>query len=677
DASSWGGPSRTLFVHGIANTDWRNVNGGDGFEPQIDPTDPNIVYAQSQHAGLVRYDWRTTERVTIVPQPASGEYEYTWNWATPLLISPHNPRRLYIAAEKVFRSDDRGDNWQIISPDLTRDIDRNELPIMDRIWSMDALQKNRGVSRYGAAIALAESPLQEGLLYVGTDDGRISVTEDGGEKWRSLDRISGVPDLTYVEEIIASNHDVGVAYATLDNHKRGDYRPYVFVTRDKGKNWRSIAGNLPDRGSVHSIVEDHVDPNLLFVGTEFGLFFTQDGGKNWLPLRGNFPVISVRDLEIQRRENDLVVGTYGRGIYILDDYSPLRRSVESVTSAAATLFLVKDALLYIVGDKWNTGQAIGDVGPSGMAFFNSPNPPYGAVFTYFLRDGFETARNIRRTEERRVQKKGGDNPYPSWEDLRQEDSEQAPVIVFTIRDDSGVVVRRIVAPSSEGIHRVNWDLRFPAPHAVDPERSTFRAPWSGQQQGPLVLPGQYSVEMSAHVRNEFIKLADAQTFTVEELKLSPEAAEDRESLLAFQQKSADLFRRVSGASLLIREHTARIVTMRDALVRTPNAGEDAHAKLAGLSQRLADINILMSGDQSVQSRNEAAAWSLRRRAGSLLANWDSQSKTTGTERRAYEIAAEEFDRVGAMLAELDDLLTAFETEMNDLGAPWTPSRRLN
>lgn len=677
DASTWGGPSRTLFMHGIANTDWRNVRGGDGFEPQIDPTDPNIVYAQSQHAGLVRYDWRTTERVQIVPQPQSGEEEFTWNWATPLIISPHDSRRLYIAAEKVFRSDDRGDNWRVISPDLTRGIDRNELPIMDRVWSVDALQKNGGVSRYGAAIALSESSLQEGLIYVGLDDGRISVTDDGGENWRSIDRVSNVPDMTYVGDILASQHDVDVAYATLDNHKRGDYKPYVFVTRNQGRSWQSIAANLPDRGSVHTIVEDHVDPQLLMVGTEFGIFYTQNAGRNWHAIRGNFPTIAVRDLEIQQRESDLVVGTYGRGIYILDDYSPLRSQANAVEAAEATLFPIRDALLYIVGDKWNSGQAIGDVGASGAAFFNSPNPPFGATFSYYLNDGIKSAADIRRESEKQAQRQGDDNHYPTWDTLRGEDAEEPVALVFAIRDSGGNVVRRIIAPHDKGLHRVSWDLRYPAPHPVELEKDGFRAPWQDKPTGPLVLPGQYSVTIEAHADNTHRLLLPSQSFDVRELRLSPEVTEDRESLLTFQRQAAELYRSVSAAVGIVEEFEIRIDSLQLALLNTPAEGEELHRRLRELRAGLSSISILLLGDRTVQSRREAAPWSLQRRASSLLGNWHSQSPTTGTQMKAYEIASAEYAEVSEQIRRLSERLSRFEVDINDIGAPWTPGRRLN
>lgn len=677
DASTWGGPSRTLFMHGIANSDWRNVQGGDGFEPQIDPTDPNIVYAQAQHAGLVRYDWRTTERVAIVPQPESGEQEFTWNWATPLIISRHDPHRLYIAAEKLFRSDDRGDSWRVVSPDLTRGIDRNALQIMGRVWSVDALQKGRGVSRYGAAIGLSESPLQEGLIYVGMDDGRLNVTENGGEDWRSLDRIPGVPDLTYISDVLASQHDANVAYMTLDNHKRGDYAPYVYVTRNQGRSWRSIAGDLPQRGSVHTIVEDHVDPDLLFVGTEFGIWFTQDGGSNWLQLRGNFPTIAVRDLEIQSRENDLVAGTYGRGIYILDDYSPLRTPVATVRDAKATLFPVRDALLYIEGDKWTAGQAIGGVGASGAAFFAAPNPPFGAVFTYYLRDGLKSSREQRRDAEREVQKEGGDNPWPDWDTLRAEDYEEAPALVFTITDNEGEIVRRLSGPHEKGIHRLAWNLRYPPPDPIVTDADEFIAPWAREEVGPLVLPGAYRVSATAHANGEHVEVMAARTFNIRELILSPEGAADRATVLQFQQESAGLYRRIAGAVELAKDYASRLSAMETALQNAPGAAPDMHVSLRALSLRLKEIDVILTGDSTVRERHEAVPWSVERRASSLLENWQTQSPITGTDRKAYGIARDEFANVSEQMRQFGLDMEAFGQRLDAVGAPWSPGRQLH
>ncbi|MEO1028565.1 MAG: glycosyl hydrolase, partial [Pseudomonadota bacterium] len=550
DNNSLCGPSRTTVKHGITNSDWHIVLGGDGYKPQIDPRDPNTVYTQYQYGGLARYDRRTQERVFLTPQPEAGEPAYKWNWNTPILISPHNPERIYYAAEYLFASDDRGNNWEKISPDLTRQIDRNQLDVMGRVWSVDAIAKNDSTSIYGAAIGLSESPLVEGLIYVSTDDGVISITEDNGANWRRVESIRGVPDMTLVEDIIASQTDPNVAYAVFDNHKRGDHKPYVYRTDNRGRTWRPIMGDLPEFGAAHTIAEDHVDPNLLFLGTEFGLFYTQDRGESWHQLKSKFPTIGVRDLEIQRRESDLVVGTFGRSIYVLDDYSPLRTSADTVNGQEATLFPVRDPWLYVEGDLWGTYG--GAKASNGDNFWFAENPPFGAVVTYNLRDGLKSLRDTRLEEERKVQKEGGDNPYPAWDTLRAEDREDKPAIMLTVRDASGNVVRRMTAPSKKGLHRVAWDLRYAAP---DPARlkPASASPFSNPPVGPMVVPGTYTVQLSKRINGVETQLTTPQSFTVKQLEDSPEIADDPAAVLAFQQETAELSRKVSGANASMGE----------------------------------------------------------------------------------------------------------------------------
>lgn len=319
DNFTLGGPARNRSQNGITNPDWFVAQGGDGFHCRADPKDPNTVYAEAQYGVLVRYDRRNGQGMGIQPQPGKGEPPLRWNWDSPLLISPHAHTRLYFAANKVFRSNDRGNSWKAISPDLTRQLERNRLPVMDKVWGAEAVAKNLSTSFYGNITALAESPKQEGLLYAGTDDGLVQVTEDG-ERWRKIEKFPDVPERTYVARLLASQHDATTVYAAFDNHKNADFAPYLLKSADAGKSWKSIKGDLPANGPVLAVAEDHVDPNLLFVGTEFGLFVTLDGGKKWVRLKGGLPTIAVRDLAIQRQMNDLAVGTFGRGIYILDDY---------------------------------------------------------------------------------------------------------------------------------------------------------------------------------------------------------------------------------------------------------------------------------------------------------------------------------------------------------------------
>ncbi|MEO1309808.1 MAG: glycosyl hydrolase [Pseudomonadota bacterium] len=668
DNNSLCGPSRTTVEHGVTNSDWWIVLGGDGYKPQIDPRDPNIVYAQYQYGGLARYDKRTQDALYITPNPPSGENDYKWNWNTPLLISPHNPDRIYYAAEKVFRSDDRGNSWQAISPDLTRKLDRNTLKVMGRVWSVDAIAKNDSTSIYGSVIGFSESPVKAGLLYAGTDDGVISVSEDGGENWRSVRSFPGVPDMSLVEDVIASVHDENVAYAVFDNHKRGDYKPYVYKTTNKGKSWRAVTGDLPERGSAHTIAEDHEDPDLLFVGTEFGLFATQNGGDNWARMKSGLPTIAVRDLEIQRRENDLVVGTFGRGIYVLDDYSAMRSDAAKVADAEATLFDVRDAWIYVESAKWGGGEK----GSHGDQFWTAKNPPYGAVFTYHLKDGFKTLADERRKAEIEIEGEGGDTPYPSWDDLRKEDREEDPEVYFTIKDAGGEIVRRIPGETGAGLHRTAWDMRYDRPDPVS-LGGDGGSPWLPSAAGPLAAPGEYTVEMSVRARGEERALGEAKTFRLKALEESPEITDDRPALLAFQQKTADLIAAVQGANRAMGEVKDRMAHVEQAIMRTETMGAEEQNALDALEARLADLNVAMNGDATIAGRNEPAPVSISGRIGGLRwRTWYAQTPVAGVHESDYAIAAKEFEAALADLKAIEADLSKMEQALVEAGAPWTP-----
>lgn len=671
DNNSLCAPSRTTVVHGITNSDWTMILSGDGYEPQIDPEDPNIIYTQYQYGGLARYDRRTQERVFIAPHPASGEKQYKWNWNTPLLISPHDNERIYYAAEKLFQSDDRGDNWRAISPNLTRQLDRNTLEVMGRVWSVDAIAKNDSTSMYGSAIGLSESTLVEGLIYVGTDDGVLSVTEDGGASWRRTESFRGVPDMSLIEDVQASAHDADVVYAVIDNHKRGDHKPYVLRSENRGRSWTSITGNLPERGSAHTIVEDHVDSNLLFVGTEFGLFFSQDGGESWHQLKKNFPTIAVRDLEIQRRENDLVVGTFGRGIYILDDYSPLRTNAASLAREDARLFAVKDPWLYVEGDRWDGREK----GSMGAEFFTAPNPAFGAVFTYYLSEDLEPRAKARRKAEIETEKAGGDTPYPSWDALREEDREEAPSLLLVVRDAAGAVVRQVGGETGKGLHRTAWDLRLPATDPVQLNAPGFLPYWASPPRGPLAVPGAYSVTLSKRQDGELVALAEPRSFTVKSLRQSPETSTDPAAVQAFHRKAGELHRAVQGAVAHVAELEDRVAHLKAGVRDTPNAGEAEEQAIRRIEARLADVGVALDGDSTVSSRNEAVAWSISRRAG-IVYEWllDTRSPVPDFYEDSYDLAARDFASALGDVQAISRDLDALETRLEALGAPWTPGR---
>lgn len=672
DNNSLCAPSRTDVIHGITNADWTIVIGGDGYKPQIDPTDENTIYAQYQYGGLARYDKRTKELVSITPHPDSGENAYKWNWNTPVLISPHSSTRLFYAAEKVFQSNDRGENWTAISPDLTRQMDRNQLEVMGRVWSVDTIAKNVSTSKWGAIIALSESPIKEGLIYVGSDDGVISVTEDGGENWRQEDSFRGVPDMSLIEDIITSKHDENVAYATVDNHKRGDFAPYVLKTTNKGKSWKLISGNLPEWGSVHTIAEDHVDPNLLFVGTEYGLFFSQNGGESWSKMTGGLPTIAVRDIEIQQRENDLVVGTFGRGIYIVDDYSPLRTNAETLAESAATLFEVKDPWLYVEGNQYGNEQK----GSNGNALFTADNPTYGAVFSYYLKDGYTTLKAQRQKSEQALAAEGEDTPYPSWDALRAEDNEEAPSVYIEVKDSNDNVVRRIPASTGKGFHRTAWDLRYPSFSPINLVKpSGYIPPWGHPPKGPMALPGEYTATLMKRQFGKVEALGVPQTFTVKLLNNSPEIATDREALLAAQMRAGALYSKVQGAAKSYSEIKSRINHVKQAIVEAVNSTEDQAQTIRALSERLTNVGVLLYGDSVISSRQEPVPWSVRGRSSAVYRSIiNNQFNVSGNHLTSLSIAETEYQRVAEQLVQINAELVELENQLDAINAPWTPGR---
>jgi photosystem II stability/assembly factor-like uncharacterized protein len=664
DNATQGGPSRTRNVHGIRNSDWVVTVFGDGFDPAVDPEDPNIVYSQWQYGGLVRYDRRTEERVDIKPQEEPDGPPLRWNWDSALLISPHDHTRLYYAAQMLFRSDDRGDSWRAVSGDLTRNMDRNQLEVMGRIWSVDAVAKNASTSFYGTIVALSESPIEEGLLYAGTDDGLIQVTEDGGESWSRIESFPGVPERTYVNDLEASFHDPNTVYAAFNNHKMGDFQPYVLKSTDRGQTWTSITGDLPERGSVYTLALDHENENLLFAGTEFGAFFTVDGGESWIQLKSGMPTIAIRELEIQRRENDLVAASFGRGFFILDDYSPLRALRENLLEQEAHLFQVKDAWWYLE----SAPLAGGEKAFQGANFYTAPNPPFGATFTFYLKGSLESRKELRQEEERERAREGRDNPYPSWEDLRAEDREEDPVTVVTIRDEEGQVIRRLAGPTSSGTDRITWDLRY----------SGLQPATSSDDLGPLVVPGSYTVSLDKRVDGVTTNLVPPTPFRLVPLGAGSLPEADREAVLAFQKQTAQLERAVLGANAAAQDAAQRIDHIKTVSERTPSLGPGVREEARSLELRLLDLRERLTGDRTRPRRNEPGSVGIIGRIRTIIGgHWFTTSGPTNTHRRSFEIAETEF------LAILQDLTTLIETDLVALearleaaGAPWAPGRQV-
>jgi photosystem II stability/assembly factor-like uncharacterized protein len=507
------GPSRTLNRWGIRNTDWYIVGSGDGFQTRSDPEDPHIVYSTSQDGNLTRLDLRTGQVRSIrprlsgppvadqavdslaggaqrgtpppagVPQTGRAGAADRANWDAPYILSPHAPRRLYWASNYVYRSDDRGDTWVRISPDLTRQLKWEELPIMGRAWPADSVAYHESTTALSNVVSLDESPLLEGLIYAGTDDGLLQVTEDGGGSWRRIEDFPGVPKWTYVSDVFASPRDAATVFVALNNWQRGDYKPYLVMSADRGRSWTNVSGDLPDRHDVWAIVQDHVNGSLLFAGTEFGLFVSMNGGTSWLQLKGGLPTTQVRDLAVQRRESDLVLGTFGRGFYVLDDYSALRAMTPQVLAEETRLFPLRDAYLYSPTGLAPPGSA--GLGPMG-GNWTAANPPFGAVFTYNVAKALPPEAKL----------------------------------MLTITDDTGRQARRLDIDRSVGLRRAIWNLRVDPGSAApaSPAAQSSAASGRGGLQPTLAAPGRYRATLGSMVGDTVTPLGPSQTFTVVQIQ---------------------------------------------------------------------------------------------------------------------------------------------------------------
>ncbi len=671
DNYTLGGPSRTISANGITNADWFITLGGDGYETQIDPINPDIIYSQYQYGGLSRFDKKSGENVDIRPIEKEGEPAYRWNWDCPLVLSHHKHTRLYFAANKLFRTDDRGDSWQVISPDLSRQIDRNKLPVMGKVWSMDAVAKNANTDLYGNLVSIAESYFNENHLVVGTDDGLIHITTDGGKNWTRIDKFPGVPDRTYINQIIASQHDKQTFYATFNHHRYGDFKPYISRSRDGGLTWTPIQGDLPVRGNVYTIAEDHVNPNLLFAGTEFGLFFTNDGGQKWIQLKGGLPTISVRDIAIQKRENDLALATFGRGFYILDDYTPLRHLKKEDLSKEAVIAPIKDALMFIESQPWGFTLK----GFQGENFFTTPNPKVGAVFTYYLKEDIKTMKEKRQELEKEKIKKGAPVYYPSADSIRMEDMHPEPYLLFTISDETGNVVRKLNAKPKKGLQRIVWDFRYASPGPVSFRVPDPNDPYDGLETGHLALPGNYFVSLSKFDNGTFTELVPKQSFKVVSLNAATLAATDKKALDNFCKQVSELRRAASSADKFREELVNKIKFIKTAITDAPSLTQGLPEKIHAIEKRLNELNIILNGDASLAKREFETPPSISYRIGVMeYSLWNATAAPTQTFIQSYQTAAKLFEPLLAELKKTDADLKQVEADLEKNKAPYTPGR---
>ena len=665
------GPSRTLNMDGVRNRDWSVPLGADGHACAFDPFDPNIAYVQSQRGNLQRLELSSRELINIRPLPSPGEPPERWNWDSPVIVSLHSPGTIYYASQRLWRSDDRGDSWRAVSGDLTRNENRYELPVAGRARSVDALWGNTAMSWYSTISAISESPAREGVLYAGTDDGLVQVTEDGGRNWRRAGPLPGIPERAFINDVKASQHNRATVFVAADNHKEGDYTPYLLESNDAGRTWRSITGDLPGGIVIWSVEQDHERPDLLFLGTEHGIYFTPNRGSNWILLDVGAPTISVRDLEIQRRDDDLVGATFGRGFYVLDDYAPLRDMADGALAAGAVLFPVRDAWWYIP----NTPLQAPGQPTLGTTSFVAPNPDFGATFTYWLADPPETMRAERRAAERSAAERGEDIAFPGYDRLAAEALESGPRVAMLVRDEEGQPVRRVMGPATRGLHRVTWDLRRPAPDPVDLRAPGFSPPWAGPARGPLAPPGRYTVEMALVTETGVETVGTPRSFLVKPVLNSPPGT-DHIAAMAFAAETAELQRRARGAAAEIGRARDRLRHMRAALDETPRAGAELYQRLETIEGRLAGLAARLQGDPAPGRLNQPRVPSIMGRIGQVAGgHWGTRQEPTGTQRASLATAREGFEEVvGALRSLLRDDLAVLERDMEAAGAPWTPGR---
>lgn len=475
DNGSWCGPS-SVRNGPILQQDWYRVGGGDGFYTLVDPTDYNIVFAESQNGNVRRVNLRTGEQTSIRPRaPTTQNLETNirpeppittairWNWNTPILLSPHNPNTIYVGGNRLFVSRDRGDTWTMTG-DLTKNLDRNRVTLMGMRNDLPRCDqttrgqkcipsRNDGVSNYGTGTTVAESPLVPGVLWVGTDDGNIQVSRDGGATWTEVGRnVPGGTKEYYVSRVEASWFDAGTAYASLDGHRSDDLSPYVFVTRDYGATWTSIASDLPAFGNVNTVRQDPKNPTLLYVGTEFGFFISGDEGASWVRFMNNLPVVRIDDVLVHPRDGDLVLATHGRSVWIMDDITPLQEMRTEMLSEPVHLFTSRETVAwandvqkgrYVAGDKNWTGE----------------NAPPGTAIHYYLAG-----------------------------------AASGPVRITISDPITGEAFRTLEGTGARGLNRVQWDLRGERPE----QTAGGGGGGGGGNQAPVAAPGTYRVTLSVN-----------------------------------------------------------------------------------------------------------------------------------------------------------------------------------
>lgn len=655
------GPSQTNNKEGITNEDWELIFWADGHQTVTEPGNPNIVYVESQEGFLARLDLASGEKMSIQPQPEANEGFERFNWDAPILISPHSPTRIYFASQRLWRSENRGDSWTAVSGDLTKDQERIALPIMGKKWSWDSPWDVYAMSTYNTITSISESPLQENLLYVGTDDGSIHFTEDGGANWKKIEvnNLPGVPETAFVNDIKADIFDANTVYVALDNHKFGDFNPYLFKSTNNGKSWKSISGNIPEKTLVWRVVQDHVNKDLLFAATEFGIYFTVDGGQKWIKIKSGVPTVSFRDLVIQRQKNDLVAASFGRSIYVFDDYSVLRNVSTDQLNEGATLFPVPDANWYFQTSGKTT---------QGATFFVAKNPPYGAVFTYYLKETYKTVKDIRKEKEAKLNKEKKDIPFPGWDALEDERKLTKPKIWLTVKDVDGNFIRKLPGATTKGFHRAAWDFQFASTVVVNVDSKNMNY---GKGDYALSGPGAYTVTLSKEIDGELTELSEPVSFNVVKLFEGTLDGAELSEVVVFWKKIRALQAEMSVVKLSLKNAGKELTAMDLALSRATGQTGDLAKQLYLLRQELYSVEDKINGKQvknEIGEKNNSTIYDRINATRTAVSN--STCGPTATAVRSLEIAREQFNKIKTELSVItEQRIPGIEKQLTAAGAP--------
>jgi len=658
DNSTQGGPSRTMREEGIKNKDWFLTLGGDGHGPATEPGNPDIVYSQWQQGNLTRVDMKTREGVYIKPQPLPGDPAERYNWDAPINVSAHDPARIYFASQRVWRSDDRGDSWTTVSGDLTKNGNRMHSPLMGRTWSVEAGWDLYAMTEFHTIANFAESPVDENILWAGTDDGIIQVTTNGGKSWKKieLDDIRGIPANSYVNDIRADLYDPNTVYVALDNHKYGDYKPYLIKSTNLGKSWTSLAEDLPEKHLVWRIVQDHVNKDLLFIGTEFGVFFSVNGGKKWVELDGGMPTISTRDVKIQRRENDLVAGTFGRGIYILDDYAPLRSLTEKSMQQDAILFGPSRSVKWFQLDDNHTDS-------DGDDRFVAKNPEHGATFTYYLKDSLLTAKEKRQEADKKAVEDKKYPKYPSWEAVEAENQEAEPAVYIEVRDSEGDIIKRVDGKTKKGLHRLTWDMKYASTNPLTEKDS--------KNNGLMALPGSYTATLFKRVGTKVTPLSEPVSFELAAIVEGALEGATPQEMEAYGSAVSDAQKRAISATTVLKQLKDTMALLRTAIDRTPSDIAKLEAQFAAIQEEIHAVNRQFYG---LKSRDRmgikpANIMSRLRYARSALG---SSYGPTAQHKDQLGYANDSLDSAVARIGTLQSTaVPALQQAVVEAGGPWT------